>query len=299
MSKEVEKVGFIGLGVMGLPMATNLLKKGQVDLFVFDVNAEAVEQMQELGAKGCNSPAALAALADVVFLSLPNEEVVRDVCFGSEGLCHGAGRVKVVVDLSTTDVETTKEISARFEKIGISFVDAPVARMPEAAISGTLLIMVGGTTGIFDYLSPLLQTMGSDVVHCGPLGSGQVVKIINNFVLISNVRTLAEAMLIGEGQGIEAQTLFATLGLGSAYSKALEVAGLEFMARRFFPQGRFSACYALKDIGLAKRLAKAASVQTKVLDVVIKTLEQSALEHGDEYYAVMLKDVESKSEQLK
>lgn len=298
MSNETKKtsLGFVGLGVMGKHMAANLTHKTGIPVQVYDLNATAIASLEEQGAIASKSLSELGQGCDVVFLSLPNAQAVQDVCLGADGLCSGSKSPKIIVDMGTTDVAITLDMGAKLAEKGIVFVDAPVARMPEAARDGTLLIMVGGDTAVYTELFPLFETMGSDVLHCGALSSGQTVKIINNFVLIANVRTLAEAMLIGEQSGVSADLLFNALLLGSASSKALEVAGTRSLVPREFPTGRFSAAYALKDITLAKQLAQTGGVNAQILDTAMASL-QDVVQHGekDKYYAIMLQEVERAS----
>lgn len=294
--EKMSSLGFVGLGVMGQHMATNLVRKADLPVYVYDLNTEAIASVVAQGASACNSLNDLGRTCDVVFLSLPNSRAVEEVCLGDDGICSGSCPPKIVVDMGTTDVAMTLNIGARLWEKGVVYVDAPVARMPEAARDGTLLILVGSKTPVFEELFPLFGIMGSDVLHCGDLGAGQTVKIINNFVLIANVRALTEASLMGERAGVPVDLLFKAMHLGSATSKALEVAGMRGLVPREFPLGRFSAAYALKDMTLAKQLAQAGGISADILDITMASL-QDAVQHGDadKYYPVMLRAVERAS----
>lgn len=291
--QAVSTLGFVGLGVMGRHMCRNLIEKSQPDVYLFDKSQTAVDALVQHGGIACGSLSELGEAAEIVFLSLPNTQAVEEVCLGESGLCSGKTPPKIIVDMGTSDVETTRRIGQRLEERNIRFIDAPVARMPEAAHDGTLLIMVGADQDAFSCLHPYLRTMGTDIVRCGELGAGQTVKIINNFVLVANVNTLAEALLIGEKSGIAGDILFNTLLLGSGSSEALKVAGIRGLVPRSFPAGRFSAIYALKDLNLAHQLADSAGVQAEVLDNAKKRLQRAIDRgNGDQYYPVMIEEIQ-------
>jgi len=289
MSVVFNQVGFIGLGVMGEHMCRNLSRKSSRPVHAYDLQPAALQRLRDDGALARDSIRDVAAHADVVFLSLPSVQHVEDVCLGAEGLLSGDRKPSMIVDTGTSDVERTRALAAKLAEQGVRFVDAPVARMPEAARDGTLLIMVGGGQEDFDALKPLLDCMGSDVVLCGGTGCGQIVKIANNMVLMMNVAVLSEALLIGERAGVDGKQLLDVLATGSAASQALNVAGIRALAPRQFPQGRFSAAYALKDVQLASTLADAAGVDASIL-ARTRDLLQDAVANGDgqAYYPVLI-----------
>lgn len=281
---------------MGEHMCRNLCRKASLPVHVYDVRAQAVQRVLGDGARACESARVLAERADVVFLSLPSIDHVEEVCLGPQGLLSGDKKPSLVVDAGTSDVARTRALAAKLADQGVRFLDAPVARMPEAARDGTLLIMVGGAPEDFTAIRPLLECMGSDIVLCGDTGCGQIVKIANNMVLMMNVAVLAEALLIGERAGIDGKQLFDVLAMGSAASQALNVAGSRGLAPRNFPQGRFSAAYALKDVSLASALAKTAGVDASILERT-RQLLQSAVDKGDgqAYYPVLINQIQTRS----
>lgn len=286
MSGEALDLGFIGVGAMGQGMCRNLAAKSGRVVHAADLDPDNLRRLADAGVRAA-SIAGLRERADTVFLSLPSITQVEDVCFGAEPLVHAGSRVRTVVDMSTSDVGRTRALAARLAGHGIEFLDAPVARSREAANNGTLLITVGGPPALFDRLLPLLRCMGSDVLRCGDTGTGQVVKIMNNMVLLSTVNALAEAMAIASSAGVDRALLGQALKLGSADSFALKLVG-EKLAQDSFPEKLFPASYALKDLTLALDLAAGGGIQPHVATATAGLLEQ-AVERGwgAAYYPVI------------
>jgi len=196
--------------------------------------------------------------------------------------------------MSTSDVNRTRALASRLAEQGVRFLDAPVARSREAANNGTLLITIGGDKTLFDEMAPLLQCMGSDVVHCGDVGAGQVVKIMNNMVLLSTVNSLAEAMAIAEASGVDKTLLAKVLGLGSADSFALRLTGEKYLARDDFPEKLFPTAYALKDIRLALELAKEVKLRPVLAESTATLLDKAMAQgYAMNYYPVMYRLVKS------
>jgi len=283
---SVPVLGFVGVGVMGEGMCRNLLQKSGSPVHVADVQAENVARLAALGAVA-SSVRVLRQTAHTVFLSLPSIDQVEDVCFGTEPLIVPGGTVKTVVDMSTSDVPRTRALAERLAAQGVRFLDAPVARSREAANNGTLLITVGGPADLFEAVAPWLRCMGTDVVHCGGVGAGQVVKIMNNMVLLSTVNALAEAMAIAEAAGVDKTLLANTLRLGSADSFALRLTGEKF-AKDEFPEKLFPTAYALKDIRLALGLARASGLEPAVAQATATLLDAAcARGYAMNYYPVI------------
>jgi len=213
MNKQ-QNIGFIGLGVMGEPMCRNLATKSGLTFTAFDRREEPLTRLAQVGVGRAVSLAEMAA-SDVVFLSLPDGEAVRDVCLGNTGLITVLSAGAIVVDLGTSPVALARELDSRFRGHDVLFSDAPVARTRAAAEAGTLSIMVGADPAVFEALEPLLKMMGEEVTHCGGVGSGQLVKIMNNMVLFQTVSALAEALAIGRSAGIDPAVMFSALSKGS------------------------------------------------------------------------------------
>lgn len=240
---------------MGEPMCRNLAIKSGIPVIAYDLSAEPLARLAQQGVQAAKSSREVAEQAEVVFLSLPSGDVVQRVAGGSDGLIAHVAPGSMVVDLSTSPLSTTKELAARFAARGVSFVDAPVARTRAAAEAGTLSITVGADTALFEKLRPLLAAFATDISLCGPVGSGQVVKILNNMVLFETVAALSEAKAIGERAGVDPTMLFGALSKGSADSFALRNHGMKAMLPGNFPNRAFSVSYARKDLSYALDMA--------------------------------------------
>lgn len=287
MSAASPVLGFIGVGVMGEGMCRNLVQKAGLAVHVADISPENVARLVAHGAVASRLDT-LRQAADTVFLSLPSIDQVEDVCFGANPLIVEGGSIKTVVDMSTSDVPRTRALAQRLAGHGVRFLDAPVARSREAANNGTLLITVGGPVALFDEIAPWLRCMGSDVVHCGDVGAGQVVKIMNNMVLLSTVNALAEAMAIAEAAGVDKTMLANVLKLGSADSFALRLTGEKFLARDEFPEKMFPTAYALKDMRLALGLARASGIRVAGAEATAALLDEAASRgYAMNYYPVV------------
>jgi 3-hydroxyisobutyrate dehydrogenase-like beta-hydroxyacid dehydrogenase len=235
MQDQAPTIGFIGLGVMGGPMCRNVVRKHPTPVRAFDLNPAALRDLAEAGARPTRSIADVAAACDIVFLSLPGGKQVEEVCFGKDGLAGVGRRRMIVVDLSTTSVAESRAVGARLAAAGMEFADAPVARTREAATAGTLSIMVGASAALFARIEPLLRYMGSDVTHCGAIGCGQVVKLINNTLVFEHVAALAEMMVVGERAGVAPDVLLQAVSKGSGDSFVLRNHGMKAMLPRKFP----------------------------------------------------------------
>ncbi|PBC47525.1 NAD(P)-dependent oxidoreductase [Rhodococcus sp. ACPA1] len=283
-------LGFVGLGVMGGPMSINLVTRSGHEMIAFDLSTESLDRVVDAGAKRGASVVDVAEQADVVFLSLPSIVQVEAV---AEELLSATNPPKIIVDMSTSDVTRTRALGALLDKDGVELVDAPVARLRQAAKDGTLLITVGATPERFTDLQPLLSCMGSDIVHAGALGSGQVIKILNNMVVFQTVNALAEARAIGTAAGVDPKLLFETLTLGSADSFVLRKSALATLAVDEFPVKTFPTVYAIKDLNLALQLARDEGVPTASADQTMTLLEATRdAGYSDEYYPVMVKLIE-------
>lgn len=280
-------LGFIGVGVMGMGMCRNLAQKSGCTVLAADLNADNVRALAGDGVIA-SSVQQIAETARIVFLSLPAIQHVETVCNGPDGLVAHARALQTIVDMSTSDVERTRQLATTLGNAGIDLVDAPVARSREAANNGTLLITVGASESQFAAIQPYLDCMGSDVLHCGPTGAGQVVKILNNMVLLNTVHTLAQAFAMAEQSGVSKDLLAHALGLGSAASFALKLTGANYLARDVFPEKMFSTAYALKDLKLALELSSTVQLDNAITALTAQQLQKS-IDAGfaDHYYPVM------------
>jgi|SRR5579872_1518370 len=287
----IETLGFIGLGVMGEPMCANLARKSGRPVYATDLRQAPLDRLAEAGVKSCVSVAEVAEQVDVILLSLPGGKEVDAVCRAIVGSARR--RVTTIIDCSTAPARLTREVAARCEAAGIAYADAPVARTREAAQRGTLSIMVGATAPLFERIRPFLDCMGTEVTLCGPVGCGQVVKLLNNMMLFEIGSALAEAIAIGRRSGVDERLLLETLSKGSSDSFALRNHGMKAMLPRRFPEDAFATDYARKDLAYALELASEASVRAEGAEVARRRLDAaSARGFGRNYWPVILKVVD-------
>ena len=248
------KAGFIGLGAMGRPMARRLAAAG-VKLTVFDVVAEAVAELTALGAAAGSSAGEVAAGADVIFTSLPNSAVLKAVMLGENGVVSGLKAGSLVVDLSSVEPQVSRQLTKDFEDKGCASLDAPVSGGVSGAEAGTLTIMVGGGAEDLDRARPLLSHLGQKIIHVGPSGSGQAIKLVNNLLLGANMAAVAEALTLGRKLGLEARTMLDIISQSSGASYALTAKAEKFIFKGDFAPG-FAVDLQYKDLELAISTAK-------------------------------------------
>lgn len=281
----IKAIGFIGTGVMGEPMCRHLATKSGIPVIAFDSNSEPLKRLASHGASQAPIDE-LARNADVIFMSLPSGDVVRSVIHGqaNDGLLHKCKAGQIIVDLSTTPFGLTRELGKELAEHGIAFADAPVMRTRAAAESGTLAVPVGASDDVFWIIEPLIRTFASEVDHMGGIGSGQVVKLLNNMILYETVLALAEARAIGVRAGVDPEKLFTVLSKGSADSFALRNHGMKAIVPQSFPEKAFPLTYALKDLQYAVDLARYVDVDAtgarNLIDCFGKAI---AAGHGSKY----------------
>lgn len=281
------KLGFIGLGVMGEPMCRNLARKSGRQILASDLDPAPLARLRAEGVQAATLEEILRD-CDTVFLSLPSGEIVERLCRQPQGLLALARRGQTIIDLSTSPVSSTRELARDFAALGVTFMDAPVARTRAAAEAGTLAVMVGGTPEDFARVQPLIATFASDIALCGAVGCGQVLKILNNMVLFETVVAISEAKAIGVRAGVDAGVLFETLSKGSADSFALRNHGMKAVMPESFPERTFSVRYARKDLLYALQLAQEHGVPARGAQLVGQWFDQ-AIEAGlgDQYHPVI------------
>ena len=228
------RVGFIGLGVMGAPMARHLLAAGH-DVAVWARRPEAADALVAAGAARCASPAALAARSEVVFTIVTTGADVEALAFGAGGLLAGFAPGAIHVDMSTIAPATAREIAARYAKSRVRWLDAPVSGGAVGAEQASLAIMAGGEAETLEAVRPLLEAMGRTIVHIGPVGAGQVAKACNQMVMVSAIQACAEAMRLAQAHGVDLAAVRNALMGGSAASRVLEVMGQRMVERDFVP----------------------------------------------------------------
>lgn len=268
-------LGFVGLGVMGGAMCRNVALKHDGQVIAFDAYESAFVALDDTPATRAADLSEVAQ-ADIVFLSLPGGPQVEEVCLGPGGLAEASTRPSMIVDLSTTSVDIARSIANRLADLGITFVDAPVARTREAAQRGELSIMVGAETETFELIAPYLGYFGSDITHCGAVGCGQVVKLVNNALVFEHTMALAEMMVVGERAGVDPNVLLDAVSKGSGDSFVLRNHGRKAMLPRTFPDKAFPPEYALKDIGYVLELASDVGVSARVTEVAKQYYQATA-----------------------
>lgn len=278
LTSSAPSLGFVGLGVMGGAMCRNVALKHAGDVVAFDAFPAAFDALDGTAASRAQDLSEVAK-ADIVFLSLPGGPQVEEVCLGPGGLARGVVKPSVIVDLSTTSVEAARSIAKQTKALGVTFVDAPVARTREAAERGELSIMVGAADEIFALIAPYLAYFGSDITHCGGVGCGQVVKLVNNALVFEHTMALAEMMVVGERAGVDPEVLLDAVSKGSGDSFVLRNHGRKSMLPRTFPTKAFPPEYALKDIGYVLELASDVGVSARVAEVA-KRYYQATADNG-------------------
>jgi 3-hydroxyisobutyrate dehydrogenase len=254
----VERVGFVGLGIMGSRMAANLRRAGY-ELTVFNRTRQRADAFAaEHGATVAGTPADVGAGSDVVVTMVVNGAQVHDVLLGENGVASGAGDGTLCVDMSTIAPSDTRRIGAALAERGIGFVDAPVTGSSPKAEDGTLTIMAGGAGADFERARPLFDVMGELVVHVGALGQGQIVKLINNAVAASNASTLAQALVVGKATGVDLEALVRIMGAGSGGSAMLGLKAGPMRAHDYATL--FKLEHMLKDVRLCLEEGQAAGV---------------------------------------
>jgi len=260
------RIGFIGLGNMGLPMAANLVKAGH-EVAGFDLVRSLAVKLTAIGGVAAETIAAACRGADAIITMLPASGHVRDVYGAPGGVIDAAGAGALLIDSSTIDVGTAREVAARAAGRGLAMVDAPVSGGVAGAAAGTLTFMVGGTDAAFERARPILESMGKTIVHAGGSGNGQAAKICNNMILGVSMIAVSEAFLLAEKLGLDAQRLFdiASKSSGQCWSMTsyCPVPGPvpTSPANRGYQAG-FTAAMMLKDLRLAQDAARSANTAT-------------------------------------
>ncbi len=251
------RVGFVGLGIMGKPMARNLLRAGY-PVTVHNRSRPPVDELVAEGAADGGSPRGVAEQSEVVITMLPDTPDVEQVTFGPQGLVEGLRPGSVLVDMSTISPVATRAIAARLRERGVEMLDAPVSGGQRGAEEGTLSIMVGGDPQTFERVRPLFQALGKSVVHVGPVGAGQVCKACNQVVVALTLQAVAEALVLAERNGVDPARVRQALLGGFAGSRILEVHGQRMLEGNYQPG--FRARLHHKDLRIALETGRSAGV---------------------------------------
>jgi 3-hydroxyisobutyrate dehydrogenase len=272
-------VGFCGLGIMGRPMALNLLKAGH-RLAVWNRTASKMEPLLAEGAVPGASPAEVASNSEVTITIVSDTPDVEEVILGPSGIVEGARRNSVVVDMSTISPSATRRMATTLKEKGIALVDAPVSGGDVGAIRGTLSIMAGGERGAFDRVRPLLETMGKTITYCGPSGSGQATKLCNQVIGAVNILAMCEGIVLGVKEGLDPATLLEAVSAGAAGSWMLSNLGPKIVADDMAPG--FMVKLQQKDLRLVMEAASEVSASLPAAALVHQLFNAVEAEGGGE-----------------
>jgi len=246
------RIGFVGLGVMGKPMAKNLLDAGYL-VTVWNRTRSRMDELLALGAKGADSPEEVAENCDIVITMLTDSPDVEEVILGSNGVIEGAGKGLIIIDMSTISPEVTRRIAGRLVEKGVRMLDAPVSGGEIGAIKATLSIMVGGPEEAFEECLPVLQALGKKITHMGPNGMGQTTKLCNQVICALNIQAVCEGLILGAKAGLDLEKLLDVITAGAAGSWMLSNLGPKMVKRDFEPGFRIR--HQQKDLRLALSFA--------------------------------------------
>jgi len=265
----MKNIGFIGLGIMGKPMAKNLLKAGY-PLIVYDINAEPIKELVTAGAKEGRSSQDVASQSEVIITTLPNSPEVKEAVLGERGVIQGAKSGTILVDMSSISPIVSKEISERLRRKGIAMLDAPVSGGEPKAIEGTLAIMVGGSQETYDTVKDILGAMGSSVTLVGDIGSGNITKLANQIIVALNIAAMGEAMVLATKAGVDPEKVYQAIRGGLAGSTVLDAKMPKVLDGNFKPGFRIELH--IKDLvnalETAKELGSPAILTSRVLEIM-------------------------------
>jgi 2-hydroxy-3-oxopropionate reductase len=266
----MEKIGFVGLGIMGKPMSKNLVKAGH-RLVVYDTHPEHVEELKQVGAEVGTSPSDVALKTNIVITMLPNSPNVRQAVLGGKGIIEGAKPGALVVDMSSIAPLVAREVSEELAKKEIRMLDAPVSGGEPKAIDGTLSIMVGGAKADFDQMVPIFKAMGSSAVLTGAIGAGNVTKLANQIIVALNIAAVSEALVLATKAGVDPNLVYQAIRGGLAGSSVLDAKAPLMMDRKFNPGFRINLH--IKDLGNVLETSHAVGVPLPLSAAVMEIMQ--------------------------
>jgi len=285
-----EKIGFIGLGIMGKPMAHNLMKAGY-ELMVSNRSQAPMDELAAEGATTADNPKAVAEQSNIVITMLPDSPQVWEVVTGEKGVLAGAKAGMLVIDMSTISPVVTQDMVREAQAHGVQMLDAPVSGGDVAAQQGTLSIMVGGSAEDFEQAKPLFQVLGKTIVHVGGSGAGQVVKACNQIVVALTIEAVSEALVLGSKAGVNPAVILQVLSGGLAANRVMEVRGPNFLRHDFQPGFKIALHH--KDLGIALSAGREYGVPlpiTAIVDQMLQALKQRG--QGDQDHSALLTLIE-------
>jgi len=284
------KIGYAGMGIMGGGMAANLLQAGY-DVTVWNRTPERSSELAVAGAAVATSPAELAALCDIIMICVSDTPDVEDVTLGDQGLIHGLGPGKLVVDHSTISASATLRLASAVQEVGAEWIDAPVSGGSEGAVNGTLAIMVGGSAENVERARPFLEAYGTSITHVGGVGDGQMVKVVNQVLVVVNALAVSEALLLADAAGLDLPTTIAAVEGGAAGSWMFSNRGPQVAVRDWRPG--FTIDLQQKDLRIVLEAADELAVPipgTSLVFQLYRALQNRGL--GDEGNHALIKALE-------
>ena len=263
-------IGFIGIGIMGKPMARNLMKAGY-QLVVYNRTPGPTNELVAEGARAASNPRAVAEQSDIVITMLPDSPQVQEVMTGEHGLLAGARAGTLVIDMSTISPVVTQQLAQAAQVRGVRMLDAPVSGGDVGAQQGTLSIMVGGGDEDFEQAKPLFEVLGKTIMHVGGTGAGQVVKACNQIVVALTIEAVSEALVLGSKAGVDPSVILRVLSGGLAANRVMEVRGPNFLQHNFQPGFKIALHH--KDLGIALAAGREYGVSLPVTAIVDQMLQ--------------------------
>lgn len=267
----MKNIGFIGMGIMGKPMAKNLLKAGY-PLTVYTLEPEAIKELEALGAKAASSNREVAENSEIIFTMVPNSPQVRQAVLGENGALEGMKPGSILVDTSSINPAETKAICAEVEKKGCYMIDAPVSGGEPKAIDGTLAFMCGGKEEIFNQVKDILACMGSSVTLCGDIGAGNATKLANQIIVACNIAALSEALALGKKMGVNPENIFHAIRGGLAGSTVMEAKTPMMLEHNFKPGFRIELH--IKDLNNAMDAARTTDTKLPLTESVLAMMKE-------------------------
>ena len=284
------KVGFVGVGMMGGPMCSNLMKKGHQTV-IFDINKDALARMKGAGATVAGSPKEVAAQVDIVFTSLPMPADVEKVILGPDGIAAGAKKGTIIADMSTNAPAVVQRLAKELAPQGITLIDSPVSGGVDGAEAATLAIMCSGDKVAFDKVKPLLECMGKNVFHLGAIGMGNVAKLVNNMVSFCNLVTACEAMALAKRAGLDPDVMAGVMQTASGDSASLKRVKRKAIHGDF--KQEFALNLAYKDLGLALELGKETGTPLSVGSHTMTLMQNARSKNrGGEDVSTLMRSIE-------
>jgi 2-hydroxy-3-oxopropionate reductase len=290
-----ERIGFVGLGIMGEPMARNPMGAGRELVLYNRTRRRAEELAAEGGAEVADSPAEVARKSDITITMLPGPPEVEEVVTGEDGLLENAREGSLAVDMSTSSPVLARKLARLARERGVGVLDAPVSGGDVGAIEGTLSIMVGGEEADFERAKPLFEAMGKTVTHVGPTGAGQVTKAANQVVVALTIEAVSEALVLGSKGGVSPEKILDVLGGGLAGNKVMEVKREKFLSHTFEPGFRSELHH--KDLGIALAAGREYGVVlpvTAIVDQMLLSMRKKGW--GGEDHSALLRVIEDLSQ---